>query len=131
MAMTDIIADALTRIRNAQTARLETTDVLLNKTVESILRILKEEGYIASYTAHLDKSTPKAKVELKYFNEKPVITGIERVSTQGRRVYNRFKDIRPTLNSIGIGIFSTPKGVMTGKNAKYEHVGGEFLCRVW
>ncbi|MCB1145423.1 MAG: 30S ribosomal protein S8 [Leptospiraceae bacterium] len=131
MSMTDPIADALTRIRNSQRAGHETTELRVNKTVEAILKILKEEGFVGGYTPFLDGATPKAKVELKYYMNKPVITGIERVSSPGRRIYKQSKDIQPTLNNIGIGIYSTPKGVITDKNAKFENVGGELLCKVW
>lgn len=129
--ITDPIADVLTRLRNAQRANHENVDVMLNKTTESLLAILKTEGFIEGYSAFQKGPAKMAKVELKYFKNKPVIQGVERVSKPGRRVYAKWEEIRPTLNNLGLSIFSTPKGILSDKDAKYNHVGGEFLCKVW
>jgi small subunit ribosomal protein S8 len=131
MSISDPIADALTRIRNAQSALHETVEVKSNTVIESILGILQEEGFVQSATAYKDGETRKVKVELKYYKDKPVIRGIKRVSKPGRRVYTSWKEIQPFRNNIGLNIFSTPKGVLSGKEAKYQHTGGEYLCRVW
>lgn len=131
MSMNDLISDALTRIRNGQTARHESVNVRMNKPVEAILSILKEEGFIASVTPYKEGAANMAKVELKYSNGRAVITGIERVSRPGLRTYRKIAAIRPTLNNLGISIVSTSKGVMSDKNARVENTGGEILCRVW
>jgi len=131
MSMSDLIADSLTRIRNAQRANHEYVEVNTNNVVEAILEILKQEGFVKSVKFFKDKAKKKAKVELKYYMGKPVIKGLDRVSTPGRRIYSSWGNITPTLNNIGVSIFSTPKGVVTGKEAKYQHVGGEYLCKVW
>lgn len=131
MSISDPIADALTRIRNAQSALHESVEVKSNKLIESILVILQEEGFVQSATPFKDGETRKVKIELKYYKEKPVIQGLTRISKPGRRVYKSWKDIQPFRNNIGLNIFSTPKGVLSGKEAKYQHTGGEYLCRVW
>ncbi|RME93821.1 MAG: 30S ribosomal protein S8 [Candidatus Hydrogenedentota bacterium] len=131
MSLNDPIADALTRIRNAQRAGHEAVEINLNKTIEAILNILKEEGFIASVSPFKEGAARKARVELKYYQNRPVIRGLERVSKPGRRVYQQWKDIRPTFNNMGLSIYSTPKGVVSGKEAKFLHVGGEYICKVW
>ncbi|MCS6984198.1 MAG: 30S ribosomal protein S8 [Leptospiraceae bacterium] len=131
MSHTDPIADALTRIRNAQRARHETVDVRVNKAILAILGILKKEGYIAAFYPYKEGHIPMAKVELKYYEGKPVIAGIERISKPGLRIYRSIKDIPPTLNNLGITILSTPKGIMTDKEARFHNVGGEVLCKVY
>ena len=131
MSMSDLIADSLTRVRNAQAAGHEHVDVKLNKVVGEILSILKKEGFIMNYAPFKEGSTNFAKVELKYYKEKPVIIGLNRVSKPGRRIYQGCNEIRPALNNIGINIFSTSKGVVTGKEARSLNVGGEYLCQVW
>lgn len=131
MSMSDIIADGLTRIRNAQHAGLEFTEVHDNKLVKEILKIMKDEGFIADFIPYQDGSKKLIKVELKYYKNKPVIRGIERISKPGRRVYVGRSGIKPALNNIGINIFSTSKGVVTGKEAIMSNVGGEYICKVW
>ncbi len=131
MSMNDPISDALTRIRNAQAARLDTVDVRLNKVINAILSILKAEGFISNVLPFKEGATQMAKVELKYANGKGVITGIERVSKPGLRIYRGIDNIKPTLNNLGISIVSTSKGIMTDKDARLENVGGEVICRVW
>ena len=131
MSMSDPIADSLTRLRNASMAGHEEVNINVNKMMESILGILKSEGFIQNISPYQEKAAKKAKVELKYYEGKPVLRGIDKVSKPGRRVYLPWKEIRPTLNNVGISILSTPQGVMSGKDAKYRHIGGEFICKVW
>lgn len=131
MSMSDPIADALTRLRNAQSAGHDDVELVLNKPIEAILNILKEEGFIGTVSPFKEGAARKARVELKYYNGRPVIQGVERKSKPGRRVYRQWSQIRPTMNNVGLSIFSTPKGVLSGKDAKYQHVGGEYICKVW
>jgi len=131
MSMSDLIADSLTRIRNAQRAGHEQVEVHTNGVVEKILAILKDEGFIADVIPYKDSSKPMAKVDLKYHKNKPVIRGMERISRPSKRIYQACEDIKPALNNIGLNIYSTSKGVMSGKEAKMQNVGGEFLCKVW
>lgn len=127
----DLIADMLTRIRNASAAGHESVEVRINNTCEKILGILKNEGFLDSFVVYKSEATRMAKVELRYYQNKPVFSAIERVSKPGRRVYTPWKEIKPTRNNMGLSIFSTPKGVLSEKEAKFQHVGGEFLCRIY
>ncbi len=131
MSISDPIADALTRIKNAQMAGHESVDINTNTTISSILEILKNEGFIGLVTSFKEGSKNMVKVELKYYNKEPVIRGINKISKPGKRIYLQWKDIHPTLNNIGLSVISTPRGVMSGKDAKYNHVGGEYICRIW
>lgn len=131
MSMSDIIADSLTRIRNAQRAGHEQVDVYLNGLIEKLLKILKDEGFIAEFALFKNENRPMAKVNLKYHKNKPVIRGMERVSKPSKRIYQACDDIKPALNNIGLNIYSTSKGVMSGKEARMKNVGGEFICKVW
>ncbi|NLG98055.1 MAG: 30S ribosomal protein S8 [Chloroflexi bacterium] len=137
MSMSDPIADMLTRVRNSVTAGHNLVAMPSSKIKVEIARILKEEGYIEGYEV-LDADNPVKKtlrVRLKYVGERrqrrPVITGLERVSRPGRRVYTRKAEIPWVLSGMGIAILSTPKGVMTGQRARQLNVGGEVLCKVW
>jgi len=137
MNVTDPISDMLTRIRNAILAGHAVVALPSSKIKESIAKILQEEGYIAGYEL-VDGKVAGSKVlriQLKYIGErrerKPVITGMERVSRPGRRVYTGKQEIPWVLSGIGIAILSTPKGVMTGQRARQLGVGGEVLCKVW
>ena len=137
MSMTDPIADMLTRIRNANSAYKATTTMPSSKKLVEIARIMKEEGYIEGFDI-VDGDRPQVhtlRLRLKYVGERrqrqPVITGLERISRPGRRVYTRKQDIPWVLSGIGISILSTPKGVMTGARARQLNVGGELLCKVW
>lgn len=131
MSASDPIADTLTKIRNAQAAGHDVVELKMSNVVESILTILREEGFIEAFYPYTEGARRMTKVELRYHNDRPVIRGIERVSKPGRRVYMKWQSIRPTLNNIGLSIFSTPKGVVSGKTAKFLHVGGEYICKVW
>jgi small subunit ribosomal protein S8 len=129
---TDPIADMLTRIRNALRARHPKVDVPASRLKLDIARILKEEGYIANYKLAEEGSVRTIKIYLKYAPDNtPVISRIERVSRPGCRVYVGRKEIPRVLGGLGINILTTPRGVMTGRKAHSEGVGGEVLCQVW
>jgi small subunit ribosomal protein S8 len=137
MSVTDPIADMLTRLRNAMMAGQTLVAMPSSKMRSSIAKILKEEGYIANFDV-VDGERPGHKVmriRLKYVGERrdrrPVITGLERVSKPGRRVYTGKTDIPWVLSGLGIAILSTPKGVMTGQRARRLGIGGEVLCKIW
>jgi small subunit ribosomal protein S8 len=137
MSVSDPIADMLTRIRNAVMAGHSVTAMPSSKMKASIAKILKEEGFIKSYQV-VDGDQPDRKVlriRLKYVGERrqrrSVLTGIERVSRPGRRLYTGKHDIPWVLSGMGIAILSTPKGVMTGQHARKLGVGGEIVCKVW
>jgi small subunit ribosomal protein S8 len=128
----DPIADMLTRIRNALTARHPKVDVPASKLKLDIARILKDEGYIANFKLAEEGVTKTIKIYLKYASDSnPVISRIERVSRPGCRVYVGRKEIPRVLGGFGINILTTPRGVMTGSKAHQQGVGGELLCRVW
>jgi small subunit ribosomal protein S8 len=132
----DPIADMLTRIRNAHLAGHTTVSLPSSKLKLAIAQILKQEGYIEDFSAQ-PGDTPQEvlRIALKYVGtrreRRPVISGIERVSTPGRRVYARKQEIPWVLSGMGIAILSTPKGVMTGTRARQLGVGGEVLCKIW
>jgi small subunit ribosomal protein S8 len=137
MSVSDPIADMLTRIRNA--AQLGQSLVAMpDSTIKSeIAKILKEEGYVESVDVVESDTAIKRvlRLRLKYVGERrqrrPVITGLERISRPGRRVYTRKDEIPWVLAGIGVAILSTPKGVMTGQRARQLGVGGELLCKIW
>ncbi len=137
MSMTDPIADMLTRIRNAVMSGQAMTAMPLSKIKVEIAKILKEEGYLENFEV-ADGERPSQKVlrlKIKYIGErrerKPVLTGLERVSRPGRRIYTKKQEIPWVLSGIGVAILSTPKGIMTGQRARQLGVGGEILCKVW
>lgn len=137
MSVNDPIADMLTRIRNAVMAGQVVVAMPASKIKLEIARILKEEGFIEDYE-EVEGSKPSHKtlrLRIKYVGERrqrrPVITGIERVSRPGRRVYTQKQNIPWVLSGIGVAILSTPKGVMTGQRARQLGVGGEIICKVW
>ncbi|MDW8326886.1 MAG: 30S ribosomal protein S8 [Anaerolineales bacterium] len=133
----DPIADMLTRIRNALMAGHATVSMPSSKLKLAIARILKEEGFIEDYQVLTTegKVQPSLRLVLKYVGQRrekrPVITGLERVSKPGRRIYTRKNEIPWVLSGMGIAILSTPRGVMTGAKARKLGVGGEVLCKVW
>jgi small subunit ribosomal protein S8 len=128
----DPIADMLTRVRNAIVARHPKVDVPASKLKAEVARILKEEGYIANYKVAEEGVKKVIKIYLKYGpNNSPVITKIERISRPGCRVYVGHSDIPRVQGGLGINILTTPRGVMTGRHAHKEGVGGEVLCRIW
>jgi small subunit ribosomal protein S8 len=139
MTVADPIADMLTRIRNAVLAEQALVAMPSSNLKAEIARILKEEGYIENFdVADGEQGVVDHRVlrlRLKYIGERrqrrPVITGLERISRPGRRVYSRRQDIPWVLSGMGIAILSTPKGVMTGQRARQLGVGGEIICKVW
>ncbi|HEX5808899.1 MAG TPA: 30S ribosomal protein S8 [Anaerolineales bacterium] len=137
MTIIDPIADMLTRIRNAVTAGHSTVAMPSSKLKIEIAKIMKDEGYLEGFdVADSEQSIQKVlRLKIKYVGERrerrPVISGIERVSKPGRRVYTKKQDIPWVLSGIGVAILSTPKGVMTGSRARQLGVGGEILCKVW
>jgi len=137
MSVNDPIADMLTRIRNGTMASQSVVAMPQSKIKVEIARILKEEGFVEGYEV-VDAEKPGMKtlrVKLKYVGERrqraSVITGLQRISRPGRRVYTQKQDIPWVLSGMGIAILSTPKGVMTGQRARQLGVGGEILCKVW
>ena len=134
MQITDTIADLLTRIRNASTAKHETVDVPASNMKKAIVQILVDEGYVKSYTVIDDKSNSQGtiRIVLKYgAGKQPAITGLKRVSKPGLRVYTSVEDMPKVLKGLGIAILSTSKGIMTDKKARVENVGGEVLAYIW
>jgi small subunit ribosomal protein S8 len=132
MNLTDPVADFLTRIRNAHRSRHQKLDVPASRLKAEIARILKEEGYIANYKPVEENGQSVLRVYLKYGpNNEAVIRDLQRVSRPGCRVYVGKDEIRRVQGGLGISIMTTPKGVMTGRQARREGVGGEILCEVW
>jgi small subunit ribosomal protein S8 len=130
--MSDVIADMLTRIRNANNAKHVSVDVPASKMKKSIAQILLDEGYIKSYEVVEDGKQGIIRIQLKYAQGKQkVIRGIKRVSKPGLRIYASCEDMPKVMNGLGVAIVSTSKGVMTDKQARKENVGGEVLCFVW
>ena len=130
MSMTDPVADLLTRIRNGQSARKTTVTMASSKLKTAILRVLKSEGYIADFSVGDEAGKPLLTVDLKYFDGRPVIDRIERVSRPGLRIYRGKEDLPRVLGGMGTVIVSTPKGVMTDRKARQAGIGGEVLCYV-
>jgi len=132
MNITDPIADLLTRIRNASQAKHATVDVPASNMKKAIAQILVDEGYVTSYKVTEDNKQGVITITLKYTdNMQPVITGLRRISKPGLRIYTSCEDMPKVLKGIGTAIVSTPKGVMTDKQARKENVGGEVLAFVW
>ncbi|MCQ2913865.1 MAG: 30S ribosomal protein S8 [Alphaproteobacteria bacterium] len=132
MSFSDPLGDMLTRIRNGQQARKSDIKVPASKLRESVLEVLKREGYIRGYSrVNVRKGIDEIKVELKYYENRPVISEITRVSAPGRRVYSSVKDLKKVYNGLGISILSTPRGVMSDHEARTDNVGGEVLCTVF
>ncbi|HKR32938.1 MAG TPA: 30S ribosomal protein S8 [Terriglobales bacterium] len=132
MSFTDPVADLLTRIRNAINARQQKLDVPASKLKTEIARILKEEGYLSNYKATEENGRKLLRLYIKYgSNNDAAITNLARVSRPGCRVYVGHSEIPRVLGGLGISILTTPKGVMTGRQARKSGVGGEILCEVW
>ena len=132
MNLTDPVADLLTRIRNSIRARHQKLDVPASRLKAEIARILKDEGYIANFKATEEDGRKVIRVYLKYGpNNEPVIRDLKRISRPGCRVYLGRDEIRRVQGGLGISIMTTPKGVMTGRQARRDGVGGESLCEVW
>ncbi|NLA69816.1 MAG: 30S ribosomal protein S8 [Clostridiales bacterium] len=132
MAMTDPIADMLTRIRNANTAGHATVDVPASKMKKAIADILENEGFISGYKVVSDNAQGTIKVELKYGpNKERTIYGLKKISKPGLRVYAKADRVPKVLGGLGVAILSTSKGVITDKEARKQNVGGEVICYVW
>ncbi len=132
MQVTDAIADMLTRIRNANSAKHDSVKIPASNMKKAIAQILVDEGYIAGYTVEEDGKQGIMTVQLKYGpNKSQVITGLRRVSKPGLRIYTNVEDMPKVMKGLGIAILSTPKGIMTDKDARKANVGGEVLAFVW
>jgi small subunit ribosomal protein S8 len=129
--VTDPIADMITRIRNANRVKKEKLEIPSSKIKLEIARILKEEGYILDYYYKEDNKQGVIIIVLKYSGKQRTITNLKRISKPGLRVYVNKSDIPEVLGGLGISILSTSKGIMTGKEAKKKHFGGEVLCYIW
>ena len=128
----DPITDLLNRLRNAMRAGHDRADIPASRVKENLLKVLAEEGYVASYRRVEEKGRPLLRVGLKYDPDgEPVVNGFERVSRPGRRVYAPAKEIPEVLGGLGISIVSTSRGILTGKQAREAKLGGEILCNVW
>ncbi|MBI5745903.1 MAG: 30S ribosomal protein S8 [Nitrospirae bacterium] len=132
MTMTDPIADMLTRIRNAGMRRIEEVDLPSSRIRVEIARILREEGFLKGFKSTKEEGLDVLRLFLKYTEEeRPVISGLTRVSKPGRRVYAGTKEIPPVKRGLGIAIVSTSSGIMTDKEARKNNIGGEVICYVW
>ncbi|HIF30683.1 MAG: 30S ribosomal protein S8 [Pirellulaceae bacterium] len=130
--MTDPIADMLTRIRNAVRIERPHVEIPASKVKRGVAEVLKREGYIWDWEEVEQEPSSHLRIELKYGpNGERVIQKIRRVSKPGRRVYTKAKDLRPVLNGLGISIVSTSSGVISDREARTRHVGGEVLCEIW
>ena len=132
MQVTDAIADMLTRIRNANSAKHDSVKIPASNMKKAIAQILVDEGYIKSFTVEEDGKQGIMDVQLKYGpNKSQVITGLRRVSKPGLRIYTNVEDMPKVMKGLGIAILSTPKGIMTDKDARKANVGGEVLAFIW
>ena len=131
MQMSDVIADMLTRIRNASNAKHETVDVPASNMKKSIADILVNEGYIKGYNIVEDGKQGIIRITLKYNGKEKVIKGLRRVSKPGLRIYASAEDMPRVMNGLGVAIVSTSKGLMTDKQARKSKIGGEVLAFVW
>ena len=132
MAISDPIADMLTRIRNAVKAKMNSVDVPASKLKTELARVMKDEGYIKNYKFIQDGKQGILRVYLKYGpGQQATIYGLERVSKPSRRIYVKSREIKPVFNGMGVAILSTSKGIMTDRRARQENVGGEVLCNIW
>jgi len=130
--MTDPISDFLTRLRNASKAGLAECVIPHSKLKESLANILKAEGFVRDVVAGTDENGHKTVVvKMKYIDSTPVITGLKRSSTPGRRIYTGYSEIPRVLNGLGISIISTSKGLMKDQDARRNKLGGELVCTVW
>lgn len=129
---TDPIADMLTSIRNALRARHAKVDVPASRLKSELARVLKEEGFVSAFKVIEENDRKIIRLYLKYGpNKQSVISGLRRISRPGRRVYRQRTEIKPVLGGLGVSIVTTPQGIMTGRQARRQGVGGELLCEVW
>jgi small subunit ribosomal protein S8 len=132
MTTSDPIADMLTRIRNAVTVRHDSVSIPASKVKLAIAKIMKEEGFITDFELLKDKTHKNIKIQLKYIaKNKPMVSGLERISKPGLRVYVEKQEIPRVYGGLGIAVVSTPKGIMTGHQAWRQGIGGELLCYIW
>ncbi len=132
MSMTDPLGDMLTRIRNGQQARKSVVLSPSSNLRTNVLEVLKREGYIRGYQKREQKpGMAELEIELKYHEGQPVIREIQRISTPGRRVYSKTRDLPRVFNGLGISILSTPRGVLSDHECREHNVGGEVLCKVF
>ena len=133
MQITDTIADMLTRIRNANSAKHDSVDIPASNMKKAIAQILVDEGYVKNYQVIEDSKQGVIRITLKYqgASKSPVLMGLRRVSKPGLRIYSSSEDMPKVMKGIGTAIVSTSKGVMTDKKARMEHVGGEVLAFIW
>jgi small subunit ribosomal protein S8 len=130
--VTDPIADMLTRIRNAFLIKTEKVDIPASRMKVEIAKILKEEGFIKSYKIIKDKKQGILRVTLKYtVDNKPIVTGLKRISKPGRRVYSGKDEVPKVMGGVGIAVVTTSKGVLSDRECRSEGVGGEVLCYIW
>jgi len=127
----DSISNMIIMMKNASLAGKETVQIPYSKMKNAVLECLKKEGYVGEFSKKVKKGTPVLEVNLVYTEEKPRITEVERISKQSRRTYFGVKDIFPVRNGFGILVLSTPKGILSGKEARKEQVGGEALFKMW
>ncbi len=128
----DPITDLLNRLRNAMQAGHERVDIPASRVKGNVLRVLAEEGYIGPYRRVEEKGREQLRVFLKYDSDgEPIVNGLERVSRPGRRVYAAASEIPEVLDGLGMSIVSTSKGIVTGRQAREQRLGGEILCNVW
>ena len=132
MSMSDTLGDMLTRIRNGQTTHKKVVDAPASRFRKNVLEVLKREGFIRNFEEQeMRPGINFFEIELKYYNGKPVISEIKRVSKPGRRVYSSIKNLQKTYNGLGVSILSTPRGVMSDNEAREANVGGEVLCTIY
>ena len=132
MSMSDTLGDMLTRIRNGQTTNKKVVDAPASRFRKNVLEVLKREGFIRNFEEkEMRPGINFFEIELKYYNGKPVISEIKRVSKPGRRVYSSIKNLQKTYTGLGISILSTPRGVMSDNEAREANVGGEVLCTIY
>ena len=129
--LTDPIADMLTRIRNAVQIRAEKIDIPISKMKLEIAKILKEEGFIRAYKILKDKRQGILRIIPKYMENESVITGLQRISKPGRRIYVGRKDIPRVMGGLGVAILTTSNGILSDKTCRREGIGGEVICYVW
>ena len=131
MTMTDPIADYLTRLRNALGAKHKRVDVPASNLKRELTKLLVDQNYVAGFTEIKEGPQGTIRIQLKYHDAEPVIAGLRRVSTPGLRVYASADDVPRVLGGLGIAVVSTSRGLMTDKQARAAHVGGEVLCEIW
>jgi small subunit ribosomal protein S8 len=131
MTSTDPISDYLTRIRNAVRAKHKKVDVPATNMKRALSKILAEHKFISGYTEIEDNKQGLLRIALRYTEGKSVISGLKRISTPGRRVYVSSRELPRVLNGLGIAVISTSKGIMTDRQAKEQHFGGEVICHIW